>query len=297
MKGLFSILRFIWGHPLASTNRFSAFKRFFSWQISQRIINEPVLYPFIENSVLLIKKGMAGATGNVYTGLLDFEDMAFVLHVLREGDLFADIGANVGVFTILAAKNAGAKVLSVEPIPSTFSSLKKNVILNEANDLVTLMPCGVGSQKGTLKFTRERDAVNHVIGNDELVEVDEIIEIPVDTLDDIFWQDTPLIMKIDVEGFEWPALVGSEQLLKSPNLKGVIIELNGSGGRYGYSDDQIEDLLVANGFRAFKYDPFLRKLSPLDSKGNVNTIYLRDIDWINSRTSTSRKYKVMGQDV
>jgi hypothetical protein len=47
--------------------------------------------------------GMTGATGNLYVGLHEFEEMAFLLHFLRPGDLFADVGANVGSYTILAA--------------------------------------------------------------------------------------------------------------------------------------------------------------------------------------------------
>ena len=45
---------------------------------------------------------MHGVTGNVYCGLHDFAEMSFMLHLLRAGDLFADIGANVGSYTVLA---------------------------------------------------------------------------------------------------------------------------------------------------------------------------------------------------
>jgi hypothetical protein len=43
---------------------------------------------------------MTGATGNVYYGLHEFQDMAFVTHYLREGYLFADIGANIGSYSV-----------------------------------------------------------------------------------------------------------------------------------------------------------------------------------------------------
>lgn len=54
---------------------------------------------------------MTGATGNIYVGLHEFEDMAFLLHVLRRTDLFVDVGANIGSYTILAGGAAGAKLL------------------------------------------------------------------------------------------------------------------------------------------------------------------------------------------
>ena len=46
--------------------------------------------------------------------------MALVLHVLRPDDVFVDIGANVGSYTILGGGAAGADCISIEPIPSTF---------------------------------------------------------------------------------------------------------------------------------------------------------------------------------
>lgn len=62
----------------------------------------PVAVPFVENTRLLVGTGMAGATGNVYAGLHEFQDMAFVLHALRPSSFFLDGGANVGVYTVVA---------------------------------------------------------------------------------------------------------------------------------------------------------------------------------------------------
>ena len=46
---------------------------------------------------VVVKKGQAGMTGNLYSGLLEFEEMMFVIHYLRTEDIFFDIGANVGI--------------------------------------------------------------------------------------------------------------------------------------------------------------------------------------------------------
>jgi len=43
------------------------------------------------------RPGETGVTGNIYTGLHEFSSMGYLLHVLREGDLFVDVGANVGL--------------------------------------------------------------------------------------------------------------------------------------------------------------------------------------------------------
>jgi hypothetical protein len=68
---------------------------------------------------------MACATGNIYTGLHEFEDMSFLLHFLRPADLFIDIGANVGAYTIFASGIVAATSISIEPISQIFEILKK----------------------------------------------------------------------------------------------------------------------------------------------------------------------------
>lgn len=297
MKTLFNIVKFIWQHPLSSRNRPLAFKRFLSWQITQKIRPRPLSRPFVEDSILIVEKGMSGATGNIYTGLLEFEDMGFLLHVLRPGDAFADIGANVGVYTILAAKNAGANVVSFEPIPSTFQKLRRNVEANKVTGRVELKCYGVGEKAETLRFTEAMDAVNHVIGKDEAVD-GQVIEVPVRTIDELLGGSQPVLFKIDVEGFEWPALQGARQLLASNMLKGLIIELNGSGRRYGFADEQIHQLLVSFGFSPYAYDPFSRTLRQQPTFGTVNnTIYLKDQEWATNRVQTARKFNILGEEI
>ena len=57
---------------------------------------------------------MYGATGNIYCGLHDFEEMSFLMHFLRAGDVFADVGVNVGAYSMLAA-SVGARAIAFEP--------------------------------------------------------------------------------------------------------------------------------------------------------------------------------------
>jgi hypothetical protein len=126
----FDILKFIINHPLNRKYKLKALLRFIRWQISIYFNPYPIIYPFAEKTKLIISKGMHGATGNLYCGLDEFEDMSFVLHFLREDDLFVDIGANIGSYTLLAANEVGAETISIEPIPATFNTLKTNMRLN-----------------------------------------------------------------------------------------------------------------------------------------------------------------------
>jgi FkbM family methyltransferase len=297
MNRLIIPLKFIWNHPLASKNRVKAFIKFFRWQLSQMIYPHPVSVPFVENSRLIIERGMKGATGNIYTGLAEFEDMSFLLHVLRKGDTFADIGANVGAYTILASKNAGAITYSFEPVLATFNKLKKNIKANDIAPLVYPMLCGVGAKNGLLFFTKKLDTVNHVVYEKNNTINGEVAEVPVTTLDEIFIDQQPQLIKIDVEGFEWDVLAGAAKTLLSVNLKAIIIELNGSGKRYGFDDKAIHEKLLANSFHPYIYEPFKRKLSQLKTYGNFNTLYIKDIDWVSERIQHAPKFKLFKQEI
>lgn len=287
------VLKSIVTHPLNLNNKSGALLRFFKWQIGARINPYPIVYPFTEHSKLLIERGMTGVTGNLYCGLHEFYDMGFLLHLLRKDDLFLDVGANAGSYTVLASAEIGARAISVEPIPTTFGHLKNNISLNNLEELVSAHNIGLAGVKGAINFTKSLDTVNHVATSGE----EDTIEVPIDTLDNISKETTPRLIKIDVEGYEYEVLKGANQTLNKPELKALIVELNGSGEKYDFNDNDVHQKLVDSGFSPYEYDPFTRNLSPLEKFGNQNTIYIRDIDFVSQRVREARKIKVNGVDV
>lgn len=294
-KNFTSISSFIWRHPLASKNKLKAFYNFFSWQLFQSFNSHPVKHQFVSDSILVVEKGMVGATGNIYTGLAEFEDMAFILHVLRQDDLFVDAGANVGAYTILASKNCGAASYSYEPVPETFSFLKRNVITNEINEKVHLRQAGLSDLRGKLYFTSHLDSMNHVATNQK--DLHNTIEVPVLCLDEELGEKIPQVIKIDVEGFEWKVLNGALRILSSHQLKAIIIELNGSAAKFGFSEESIHSLLCENGFRPYKYEPFFKRFTLLETYGQFNTIYIKDLVWVEERVRTSKSFNVLGKRI
>ena len=81
--------------------------------------------------------------------------------------------------------------------------------------------------EGTLRSTGGLDTVNHVVGDDEAA--GDAIEVPVRTLDATLGDVRPMLIKVDVKGFETEVMAGAERALASPDLLAVIMELNGSG--------------------------------------------------------------------
>lgn len=288
---MFKTIRYILNHPLSGKDPVKSVLRYFSWQLGYRINPYPILYPFIENSKLIVKKGMTGATGNIYVGLHDFEEMGFMLHLLRQDDLFADIGANIGSYTVLASNVAEAYTISFEPVPSTFKHLLDNIYINNIIHKVKCYNIGLGEKNSILKFSSSLDTVNHALTTEE--RDSNYVEVQIGILDDYCIEKTPLLLKMDVEGFEYNVLQGSKQTLKNPELKAIIIELNQSSKRYGIEDETIHQFLISFGFKPYLYGPFKRLLKEMQIfRPNGNTIYLRDIDFIRKRIESQRKIKV-----
>ena len=294
----FQTLQFINNHQLAKKHRLRAISRFLKWQFSQKLHPGPVAFPFIGNTKLWVQKGMTGATGNIYTGLHDFEDMCFLLHFLRPADLFIDIGANIGSYTILAAGVSGAKCISIEPVPVTFALLNKNISINNLADRVTALNIGMGTEKTMLSFTKNLDTVNHVILENHHYQDGELIQVSCECLDSLLAENEhPSLLKIDVEGFEQEVINGARSVLKEGTLKAIIIELNGSGGRYGYDENKIHQQLLSFGFYSYQYAPFTRALKRVEAFGNLNTIYLKDINFVNERLKNAKAIWVFSEKI
>ena len=288
---LFSLLKFITTHPLNRKNKIRAVSRFAKWQINTRLNPYPVIYSYTDKTKLIIQRSMTGATGNLYCGLHEFTDMSFVLHFLRKDDLFVDIGANIGSYTVLAGGHVGARVVSVEPLPQTFEHLKSNIAINRISDNVMAYNFALGNEKGQISFTTTLDTMNHVATGSDT----NTISVPVETLDSILEQEKePVLLKIDVEGFETDVLNGASLTLRKNNLKAIIIELNGSGSRYGYDEAHLHERLLAGGYHPFQYNPFKRELTAIDKFGTHNTIYIKDADFVQDRVRRADKLKILG---
>lgn len=291
-RQLLRIMRSIQEHPLASRHKLLAYYRFLSWQAVSRLFPRGIPVNFTPRTKLLVRKGMTGATGNVYMGLHEFTEMAFLLHFLRKDDVFVDVGANVGSYTILAAAHVGCRTWAFEPIPATFESLQANIRLNKATAQVRSFACAVGAQAGYVQITATLDTVNHVLPEWENGAVAGI-KVPVLTIDEALPTDVhPALIKIDVEGFESEVLAGMQGRLRNAGLLAVIIELNGSGARYGFQDESIHRLLMQYDFQPFDYDPFSRKLQPKERFGLHNTLYLRQVESVQERLQTSPQVRI-----
>jgi FkbM family methyltransferase len=293
MNKLLQIISFINKHPLASKHPSKSLARFITWQILQFIYPHTKSVKFIGSTRLIMKKGMAGATGNYYVGLHEFQEMSFLLHFLRKEDLFADVGANVGSYTVLASGHCGATTMAFEPVPETFDWFSKNIGINKIENKVHAYNIGLGSKEGELTFSYKNDTVNHVVLD---AQNENVIKVPVSSIDHFIRKyGTPALMKIDVEGFEKEVIEGLRDFIHDTNLKAIIVELNGSGMRYGFDDDMVYNYLKSAGFQAYEYEPFERCLNSINAIGQHNTLFIRDFEFVNNRIKTASKNIIFGE--
>ena len=287
--GLATLLRYVSAHPLNADAKIAALARVIRWQIGSRLLPGPVGLPYVGDTRLFASRGMMGATGNWYCGLHEADEMGFVLHMLRETDHFVDVGANVGSYTVLASGCAKARTTAIEPIPTTFAHLRRNVALNELGDRVRCWQGGLSDASGTLRFSSELDTVNHVLADNENVAA---LDVPVTTLDELVGDDCPTVIKIDVEGHELAVLRGASQVLSDPRLQAVIMETNGSGTRYGVSDEELVRVMTGNGFAMFDYEPISRAYTAKSPSSVGNTLFIRDIETAKQRTNSAPRFSL-----
>ena len=284
------ILKGAKNHPLYPDNTFRIIRNILIWQIQSRIFPKKIFRKkFIGSTFLFVKKGMNGATGNLYYGLHDFTEMSFLLHFLKPQDLFIDVGANIGSYTVLASGVAKCTSVSFEPHPVTFSYLKNNVKNNGLAPLVTLHNLAVGSKMGFVSFTKEHDTINHIVSSKT---EEKVIQVKVNSLDSVVVLDKPTIIKIDVEGYELEVIKGSINTLKSNYCIGVILEINGSNNKYGYKDSSLVKVLNELEFKPYHYDPFQRVLTSCIINEAQNYIFIKDFKFVQKRLKNGLKIKL-----
>lgn len=260
-------------HPLTENQVFNAFFRYVLFNTIQNISPKARVYNWINNLKFYAQKGDAGIVANIYFKLFDYEDSMFLMHHLKKEDLFIDVGANVGHYSLLAAGVCNAQVMAFEPIPLTFSKLNRNVALNKLSDRIKTYNIGIGNENSFLNFTTNRDVMNRVAHKNET----DFLRIQVKKLDDILKDKSPVLMKIDVEGFEYFVLKGATTTLEKESLKYIIIEMNNSTLNFGYTNEEVLEFLFSYGFKPIQYDVKNKKINEVESYNldKFNTIFIR----------------------
>jgi FkbM family methyltransferase len=193
--------------------------------------------------------------------------MGFLLHVLRPNDLFVDVGANVGSYTVLASSVCRARTIAFEPDPETVTALKDNVRVNSMEDRVEVLQVAAGANQGTAFFTKGLDTTNRILEESEWMLSTQVVKVT--TLDTVLLSQDPILMKLDVEGHESAAIRGSFATLEKPSLLALLVET---------VDPAVNEALRRAGFVKATYDPFSRSLEAGRCSNTGNVLFVRDLE-------------------
>ena len=159
-------------------------------------------------------------------------EMAAVLdQLLTPGQTFVDLGANEGYFSVLGARLVGptGRVIAIEPQPRLTPVLERNIALNRLTN-VSLVSVAVSDTAGTAALYMAPDtntgstgltrATRYSVGTTTvptrtLAEV--VAEVGLQTID---------LLKVDIEGFEYEAILGSADLFRAGRVRTVALELH-----------------------------------------------------------------------
>ncbi len=198
---------------------------------------------------------------------------------LARGSVFADVGANLGLYTLWAARcvSAEGRVHAFEPMPDVRERLRRNVELNRFA-CVEIVGSALGAEPGFATLNRVEGGsgrtsryVDGAAGS---------LEVPVTTLD-LYFRDKPPpgLLKIDVEGMELQVLLGSRALLAGGSAPVVVFEagtdlLAAAGTSYR---ELVSLLAEAGGYRVFALTPRGLRAESSDSAtpGSLNVLALR----------------------
>jgi FkbM family methyltransferase len=189
--------------------------------------------------------------------------------------------------------------ISVEPVPVAYQKLCENVRLNDLGGRVSCYNLGLGGEAGELRFTETKGPENRVVQSDT---TEGGIEVQVTTVDDLADEaevtDEALIAKVDVEGWEAAVIRGGDNIISRPFPTALLLELDGSGARYGFDDDAVHEELLDKGYICVDYDPHRRQLIQRSRRhAGGNTLYVNDMTFFSRRVEQSEAYSVLGKQI
>lgn len=246
----------ITAHPANQGRVIAAVARYIWWQISKRTFAKYWDIPF-HGLILRCHRDSHSASAALYfNGMTDFNEMSFMKRYLRPGDIFLDVGANVGVYTLLAASLVGPSgtVHAFEPGTLALGHLRENIKINKL-DGVTVHELGLSDLDGQAQLATDGDdCVASLVPTANGLETAGSTRIRCVTLDNHFKDQQFAMAKLDIEGAEPLAIRGAIAHLRAGNPPVLQIEMDGYSKKFGIETHDFIDELASLGYDVGLYD-------------------------------------------
>lgn len=259
-----------------------AFSRYIYWQLYSRLRARELWYSR-DGLKLVSIRGWPTTNGDYYfNGKAEFETIEFLTAYLAPGDLFVDVGAFTGSYSIQLAHKTGVEVIAFEPWSEACQVLMHLVKVNELADKVDVRNMSLGEKDQRVGFRIDHNFNNYVLPPTAIETAPDRIEnVRMTTLDSVC-QTVPTAIKVDVEGYEYGVLLGGMNTLSNPALDIICIETMGLGEKYGWSDHKVINELRRFGFQKVAYDPNVRQVRLSDVSTGM-TIMVKNVGSVNDR--------------
>lgn len=204
-----------------------------------------------------------------------------VMRLLTPGDSFVDIGAHVGLYTVLAAHRVGVtgEVFAAEPHPESFAVLQQNVQRHKIEQIVRPLQVAVSDENGFAKLNipQHSQAAWSSLGEPWAVS-QRSVDVETVTVDWLLQAVCPFLMKIDVEGWERRVLAGGVHKFSSSDAPHLLIEL---------SEIASARALCQLGYALYSYDSRRVALDPvsLDEFKQANLVASKCVEELRRRLS------------
>jgi FkbM family methyltransferase len=159
------------------------------------------------------------------------ETIAWIEGYIRPGDVFYDVGANVGAYSLVADRQMDdtGLVYAFEPGFSTYPTLVRNVFLNRMQDRVVPLSVALADSSGLVPITYstvEAGGAMHTFGQSaEDAPWQRVVSFAMDDFRERFALEQPNLIKLDVDGAELLVLRGAPRTLRDPALRSVLVEV------------------------------------------------------------------------
>ena len=239
--------------------------------------------------------------GSIYKEWFEQIEQVFLWRYLRPGDIFADVGANIGLYTVISAKRVGpkGKVYSFEPAALPRQRLQENIRLNRFGN-VNILPLALSDKDGWLDIYVPMDGhdawsslAKPILGRD--IKTDRVEAIAWDTFAERNKVPRPTMMKIDVEGWEGHVLKGAIATLSAVEAPLLQVEFTDEAAQAaGSSCADLYRQLLDFGYMIYRYEPASNRLIPAELRKSYpydNLYATKHLDSDNRRLAGMSRYQ------
>lgn len=212
------------------------------------------------------------------------ETIEWIERCFSPGDVFYDVGANVGAYSLVAASywEGAVRVVAFEPGATNFARLVRNLVLNRVEHWITPLPVALAEKTGLANFhyaNLTAGGALHALNSDRDFRgqpfhsafSSTVLAYDLDTLIDLFHLPPPTHLKLDVDGTEWEVLQGARRALES--VRSLLVELDSGHPQ----TPRVTQLLNERGFQQTARHPYRYGKQHPRFSGTSNVIFSKAV--------------------